>query len=58
MAWLESNAGRPEVEEKIRKVTAKGIRSVTHIIIVQKYSLRNRYDEDYLLNTFERLRVE
>jgi predicted DsbA family dithiol-disulfide isomerase len=58
VAWLESNAGGPEVEVKIRKATAKGIFSVPHITVAEKYSLGSRYDEEYLLNTFERLRVE
>ncbi|PVH74504.1 thioredoxin-like protein [Cadophora sp. DSE1049] len=58
VAWLESNAGGPEVEENIRKATAIGIRSVPHITVAEKYSLGSRYDEEYLLSTFERLGVE
>jgi len=58
VAWLESNAGGPEVKENIRKATAKGIRGVPHITVAEKYSLGSSYDEEYLLNTFERLGVD
>ena len=58
VAWLESNAGGPEVEEKIRKATARGVRSVPHITVAELYPVGSRYDEKSLLSIFERIRTE
>ncbi|KAH9213342.1 thioredoxin-like protein [Leptodontidium sp. 2 PMI_412] len=58
VAWLESNAGGPEVEEKNRKATSRGVRSVPYITVAELYPVGSRYDEKSLLSIFERIRME
>jgi predicted DsbA family dithiol-disulfide isomerase len=58
VAWLGSNAGGREVEEKIHKATIKSVRGVPHITIAERYPVGSLYGEESLLTVFERVRVE
>lgn len=58
VAWLESNAGGLEVEEKICKATSRGIRAVPDITIAGRYPIGTRHDEKSLLSIFEQVRAE
>jgi predicted DsbA family dithiol-disulfide isomerase len=58
VAWLESNSGGREVEENVRKATARGIRGVPHITVAERYHVGSRYDEESLLGIFESVRAE
>ncbi|KAH7110619.1 DSBA oxidoreductase [Dendryphion nanum] len=58
VAWLESNVGGREVEEKIRKATARGIKGVPDITIAGRYPIGTRHDENSLLSIFEKVRLE
>ncbi|KAG4433344.1 hypothetical protein IFR05_011172 [Cadophora sp. M221] len=57
-AWMNSNLGGPEVEEKIREAREKGIRGVPHITVQGTHPIGSLYDEESLLAVFERARVE
>ncbi|KAM0123590.1 hypothetical protein ACHAO1_011261 [Botrytis cinerea] len=57
-AWMESNVGGAEVEDKIRAASAKGIRGVPHVTIQEIYPVGSNYDSLSLLTIFERIRGE
>ena len=56
--WLSSGKGAHEVEEKIRKAEATGLRGVPHIVIGGLYPVSGHRNANVLLGFFEKARSE